>query len=147
MKKTAAYFFLLLCFSCTPKPNPSAVRVSMVNNNQSVKFTGLDYAIMGEISRDTTSGVWKSLLPVYRMPKDTDLKDYQPVQPGIYRLKDSAIVFTPDTPFAKGQTYFMRFYQFGGNGPWDFISGKKKLRDKHYIDLPFKWFWWVVNSE
>ncbi|HAL82997.1 MAG TPA: hypothetical protein DCO83_12810 [Mucilaginibacter sp.] len=126
MKKTA-WFLLSFCFACTPKPKTPAVQVSIVNN-----------AIMGEINRDTASGVWKSLLPVYRMPKDTDLKDYQSVQPGIYRLKDSAIVFTPDTPFAKGQTYFMRFYQFGGNSTWDFISGKKKLRSVHYIDLPFK---------
>ncbi|MFI5138527.1 MAG: hypothetical protein ACHQIM_11940 [Sphingobacteriales bacterium] len=138
MKKTAAYFFLLFCFACTPKPKTPAAKVSMIDNNQSVKFTGLDYAIMGEINRDSASGVWKSLLPVYRMPKDTGLKDYQPVQPGTYKLKDNAIVFTPDTPFATGQTYFMRFYQFGGNSAWDFIEGKKKLRNMHYIDLYFK---------
>lgn len=136
--KKSVWILLLLCLACTPKPKTPAVKVSMINNNHSVKFTGLDKAIMGEISRDTASGAWKSLLPAYRMPKDTDLKDYQPVQPGTYRLKDSTVVFTPDTPFVRGQTYFMRFYQFGGNSTWDFISGKKKLRDKHYIDFPFK---------
>jgi hypothetical protein len=46
--------------------------------------------------------------------------------------------FTPDTPFIKGQTYFMRYYQFdGGIKPWDMMRGKKKLGSVNYQDLVF----------
>ena len=137
--KKSAWLLLLFCFGCTHKSKAPAVHISMVNNNRSVKFTGLDYAITGEISRDSTADIWENLLPVYRMPADTDLKNYQPVQHGLYQLKDSTLVFTPDTPFVKGKTYFMRYYQFdGGVKVWDFIQGKKKLRSMRYIDLVFK---------
>jgi len=137
MKKTAL-FFLLLAFGCASKPKTPAVHVSLVNNNRSVKCTGLDYAIMSEINRDTLPGIWENLIPVYRMPADTDMKDYQPIQHGKYQLSGSVTVFTPDTPFAKGQVYFMRYYRFeGATNAWDFIKGKKKLRDTKYIDLIF----------
>lgn len=113
-----------------------AVHISLINNGQSVRFRGLDYAIISEIDRDSAS--WQSLLPVYRMPADTELKSYQPAQPGRYVLKDSAIVFTPDTPFLKGRTYFMRYYQFGeGNTPLDYIRGRSRLGNVRYVDLVF----------
>jgi len=135
--KKLAWFPLLFCLACSPKPKIPPVHISLIDIDRSVSFKGLDYAVMHEINRD--SGVWQNLLPVYRMPADTDLKNYQPAQPGTYRLKDSAIVFTPDTPFANGQTYFMRYYQFGeGNTAMDFIKGRKKLGNTQYIDLIFK---------
>jgi hypothetical protein len=138
MKKTVL-ILILLCFGCKHQVKPPALHVSLENNNHSVKFTGLDYAIVSEINRDSVPDVWEKLLPVYRLPADTDMKDYQPIQHGKYRVKDSAVVFTPDTPFAKGKIYFMRYYQFGGsNNVWDFVTGKKRLRGMHYIDLIFK---------
>jgi hypothetical protein len=137
--KRSAWFLLLICFGCAHKPKTPEVHISLINNNHSVEFKGLDYAIISEINRDSVPDVWEHLLPVYRMPADTDLKNYQPVQHGLYQLKDSALVFTPDTPFVKGKTYFMRYYQFGGGvNVWDFIKGKKKLRSIRYIDLVFK---------
>ena len=73
------------------------------------------------------------------MPADTDLKNYQPVQPGSYLLKDSTVVFTPDTPFTKGQIYFVRYFEFNkGDNIWDYIKGKRKLGKIQYIDLIFK---------
>ncbi|MDB5132314.1 MAG: hypothetical protein JWR02_2063 [Mucilaginibacter sp.] len=139
MTKKPVWIFLVLCFGCSHKPQLPAVKVTLVDNGRSVKFTGLDYAVISEISRDSTAGLWQGLIPVYHMPADTDLEDYQPVQPGKYELKDRAIVFTPDTPFVKGHTYFMRYYQFdGGEDIPDFIKGKKKLGRPHYIDLIFK---------
>jgi hypothetical protein len=136
MKKTT-WILLLLFFACKPKHEASIVRISLTNSNQSVKFKGLDYAILSEIGRDTTSGIWENLLPVYRLPADTELKNYQPVQHGLYKLKDSAIIFTPDTPFVKGQTYFMRYYQFKGENVWDYIKRKKRLGEAQYFDLTF----------
>ena len=136
--KKIALVLLSFCFACTSKPKVPVVRISLTDSNRSVKFTGLDYAITSEISRDSTAGAWETLLPVYRMPADTDLKNYQPVQHGTYILKDSAVVFTPDTPFVKGHTYFMRYYQFKGENVWDYVKGKKRLGGAGYSDLVIK---------
>jgi hypothetical protein len=130
---------VLFCVACTPKPKESKVNISLVDSGRAVKFTGLNFDIISEINRDSAQASWQGLLPVFRMPADTDMKDYQPVQPGTYRLKDSAVVFRPDTPFEKGNTYFMRYYRFDKNDETlDFIRGKKKLRKIPYSDLVFK---------
>ena len=132
-------FILLLIISCKTKPKTPDVHISLTDGNRSVKFTGLDYAIISEINRDSVPEAWQGLLPVYRMPVDTDLKNYQPVQPGTYHLKDSSVVFTPDTPFVKGKTYFMRYYKFDrGADIWAFIKNKRKLKQTLYIDLIFR---------
>jgi len=137
MKKTA-WLLLILCFACNQKPKAPPVHISLINNKQSVKFTGLDNTIVNEISRDTVREVWQTLLPVYKMPADSDLKNYQPVQPGAYAVKDSAVVFTPDTPFVRGHAYFMRYYRFKGENMWDYIQGKKRLGNVEHIDLVVK---------
>jgi hypothetical protein len=137
--KKPVWLLLLLCFGCTQKQKPYEVHISLVNNNKSVKIEGLDYAIISEINRDPVAGIWENLLPVYRMPADTDMKDYQPVQHGSYQLKDSSVVFTPDTPFVNNKTYFIRYYQFGkGDSALDLLKEKKKLGSTNYIDLIFK---------
>ncbi|QHS55019.1 hypothetical protein GWR56_05505 [Mucilaginibacter sp. 14171R-50] len=129
----------LFIFACTPTKHPAGVRLSLVNNRQSIQIKGLDYAVMQDIARDTDNTVWQSLVAVYRMPADTDLKNYQPVQPGHYLLKDSAVVFTPDTPFVKGQTYFIRNYRLGeGARLIDYIKGHSQPGRTHFIDLIFK---------
>jgi len=138
MKKTAL-LLLLLVFACSHKPQAPVVHISLINNNRSIKFTGLDYAIISEINRDTVQGMWQGLAPVFRMPADTDMKDYQPAVNGKYKLIDSAVVFTPDTPFVKNQTYFVRYFEFGDRGStWDFVKDKKKLGKTPYIDVIFK---------
>ncbi len=133
--KKIVLVLILFCLACTSKPAKPLVRISLTDSNRSVKFRGLDYAIISEISRDSIAGIWENLLPVYRMPADTDLKSYQPVQHGKYQLKDSSVMFTPDTPFVKGHTYFMRYYHFEGSNIWDYIKGKKRLKAAHYNDL------------
>jgi len=137
MKKTT-WLLLLFFFACSPKPKVPVVHISLINNNQSIKFTGLDNAIVSEISRDSISEMWETLVPVYRMPADTDLKNYQPVQHGTYAVKDSTVIFTPDTPFVKGRVYFMRYHQFKGENIWDYIKGKKRLGNIQHIDLVVK---------
>lgn len=131
---------LLLCLAaCTPAKHPAAVSISLINNGQSVQFKGLDYVVIQDIGRDTNKDVWQSLVPVYRMPADTDMKSYQPVQPGHYQLKDSVVVFTPDTPFVKGQTYFVRNYRLGeGAALIDYIKSRSQPGKVRFIDLIFK---------
>jgi hypothetical protein len=130
---------ILFCFGCTSKTKTLLVNVTLTNNNQSVKITGLDNEIMADINRDNTTGIWQTLFPVYRMPPDTDMKDFQRPQPGSYKATGTEIVFTPDTPFLKGQTYFLRYYQFGdGKSTWGLIKQKQKLGSQQYTDLTFK---------
>ncbi len=137
--KKLVWPFLLICFGCTHQTKQPVVHITLINNGRSIEFKGLDYAITGEINRDSVPGIWQGLIPVYRMPADTDMKDYQKPLPGVYRLKDSAVVFTPDTPFVKNQIYFVRYFKFeGGNNAWDIIKGKKRLGKTPYIDLIFK---------
>src|SRR5258708_26488082 len=50
---------LLICFGCTHQPKMPAVHVTLVDSNQSVTFKVLDYAIVSEINRDSTTGIWK----------------------------------------------------------------------------------------
>jgi hypothetical protein len=139
MKKLTCVLLILLTLACTPAKHPAAVQVFLINNGQSVQFKGLDYAVMQDIGRDTNKDVWQSLVPVYRMPADTDMKSYQPVQPGRYLLKDSIIIFTPDTPFVKGQTYFVRNYRLGeGAALIDYIKSRSQPGKVRFIDLIFK---------
>jgi hypothetical protein len=139
MKKYVLVFFFL-CSGCAFKSKSPTVHISLVNNGRSVEFKGLEGDILGEINRDSVPGIWENLIPVYRMPADTDLKDYQPVQHGLYQLKDSVVVFTPDTPFAKSRTYFLRYYQFGkGKSVWAFIKNKRRPGSvPPYVDFVFK---------
>jgi len=136
--KKITWLLLLFCFACSRAAKAPDIRIRLTDNNRSVKFTGLDNAIVNEINRDTVRDVWQTLLPVYKMPADTDLKNYQRVQPGTYSVKDSAVVFTPDTPFVKGQAYFMRYYIFKGENMWDYIQGRKRLGNVQHIDLVVK---------
>jgi hypothetical protein len=130
---------VVLAFACTPAKHPAALQVSMTNDRRSIQFKGLDYVIMQDIARDTDQSVWQGLVQVYRMPADTDMKNYQPVQPGRYRLTDSVVVFTPDTPFVKGQTYFIRNYRLGeGAALIDYIKSRSQPGKVHFIDLIFK---------
>jgi hypothetical protein len=132
-------FLILFCLGCSSKPKAPVIHIQLVNNYKAIEIKGLNFAIASEINRDSSLAAWQSFLPVYRMPADTGLKDYQPVLHGLYTLKDSVVVFTPDTPFSKEQTYFLRCYQFGGgNNAWDFVRGKKKLGGTKYTDLIFK---------
>jgi succinylglutamate desuccinylase len=131
---------LLLCFvACTSAKHPAALQVTLVNNRQSIQFKGLDYAVMQDIARDSDKAVWQSLVQVYRMPADTDLKNYQPAQPGRYVLHNTGVVFTPDTPFVKGQIYFVRNYRLGeGAALIDYIKRRSQPGKVHFIDLIFK---------
>ena len=137
--KKAIYFLFLFIVACTSKPKGGIFQIRLINNRSSLKITGLNPAIAGEINRDSSSTVWQSLLPVYKMPADTDLKDFQPIQQGKYVMVDSIIIFTPDTPFIKNNTYFLRFYKFDeGTRVMDYIKGKGKLKRNNHIDLIFK---------
>lgn len=136
--KKCRWLLLFLLFSCREKQKEPVIGISLTNYNKSIKFTGLDKEIVTEISRDSIPEVWESLAPVFKMPADTDLKSYQPVQHGAYVPVNGSVIFTPDTPFVKGQVYFMRYYTFKGSDIWDYVKGKKRLANVSYQDLVVK---------
>ena len=69
-----------------------------------------------------------------------DLEDFQNAQPGKYQVKDSLVIFTPDTVFKKGQTYFIRSYQYGEiRDAWQYIRQKSQTNSLSYKDLHFRY--------
>ena len=131
---------LVFCLGCSPKQANINIKIALTNSSRSLKITGFDKLIIADIGRDTASEAWQALLPVYKMPIDTDLKDYQPVQPGKYIIADSAVIFTPDTAFKKGQTYFLRYFQYGDiKDAWQFIRERKRPGSLKYKDLLFRY--------
>jgi hypothetical protein len=139
MKKCLSLFLLLL-LGCSNQPKPVDIQISLADSNRNLKINGFDKAIIAEIGRDTSNGAWQSLLPVYKMPIDTDMKDFQPAQPGQYRVADSVVIFTPDTSFKKGQPYFLRYYVHKEHmDSWRYLLDKKRPGALSYKDLIFSY--------
>lgn len=137
--KKSILILLITLLGCTAKQPGETVQISLTNSGRNLKVTGIGDDIIHEIDRDTVTTGWQSLIPVYRMPADSDMKDFQKPQPGKYVVENNAVMFTPDTPFIKRQTYFVRYYQYGkGNTVLDYIKQDKKLGKTSYIDLIFK---------
>jgi len=131
---------LLFCLGCKRQPGKIAITISLTDSNRSVSVKGFDKAVIGDIGRDTDKSVWQGLLPVYKMPADTDLKDFQTAQPGMYMVKDSVVIFKPDTPFKKGQAYFLRYYPHDeGTDAWQYIRDRKRTGSQEHRDLIFKY--------
>ena len=136
--KRPALLLLLILAGCTSRAPEIRLTVKLADDNHTIHISGFDKAIIDDISGDTTTGIWQNLLPVYKMPADTDMKDFQVAQPGKYAVKDSSVVFTPDTPFKKGQAYFLRHFDYQGiKHAWQVIDGKKKLGAAKHRDLVF----------
>ena len=137
--KKAILVFVIILLGCGSKHHHNVIKIALADSGRSLEVTGIAEDILQEINRDTVTTVWQTLVPVYHMPADTDMKDFQRPQPGKYLVNGSAILFTPDTPFVKQKIYFVRYYQYGeGNTEWDFLKQQKKLGKTPYIDLIFK---------
>ncbi len=140
MKRIGLCLLIAVCFGCTNKLGKLNLTINLIDSNRSVKITGFDKAVIADIARDTANNIWQSLLPVYKMPADTDMKDYQQEQPGKYRFADTTVVFTPDTPFKKGQVYFLRYYPHTeSEDAWQYIKGKKRPGTLGHKDLVFSY--------
>ena len=140
VKKVKAYCWLaiVLCAGCArPAPAP-LIKIRLADSARALQIGGIDPVILKDIDRDSVKS-WQTLFAVYKLPADTDLKEYQPIQPGRYRLLDSTVLFTPDTPFSAHQQYYLRYYNYAGNkNIWDYIRGKTAKGQLHYTDLIFK---------
>jgi len=137
--KKGIFVFVIMLLGCGSKHHHNIIKIALADSGKRLEVTGIAEDILQEINRDTVGTVWQTLIPVYRMPADTDMNDFQRPQPGKYVVNGSAILFTPDTPFAQHAVYFVRYYQYGeGNTEWDFIKQQKRLGKTPYIDLIFK---------
>ncbi len=139
MKTVLLILLIVIFFGCTTKTAQPVLQISLDSSKQSLKIAGLNNNVVQDIDRDTTTNKWQQLIPVYRMPADTDMKGFQPVQPGNYLVKGGVIFFTPDTPFKHHQQYFIRYYHHDEDrGIWGFIMGKRRVGKVNYTDLIFK---------
>lgn len=139
MKTGFLILLMVICFGCTTKTAQQVPKISFESRGQTLKISGLNNVVVQDINRDTTTNKWQQLIPVYSMPVDTDMKDFQPVQPGNYLVKGGVIFFTPDTPFKHHQQYFIRYYHHDEDREvWSFITGKRRVGKVNYTDLIFK---------
>jgi len=140
MKIVVLFLAVFFCLGCSDHPKPVDVKIGLTDSNRSLKIVGFDKLIIADIGRDTNNEAWQSLLPIYKMPADTDMKDYQNVQPGKYVVKDSLVIFTPDTTFKKGQAYFLRYFRHDeGTSAWRLVTEKKRPGSISYKDLVFSY--------
>ena len=139
MKKIFPFVGIVFFCGCKPAPQSPIVTITKTANN-AIKFSGLDRGMIQSLNTDSASAsAWQSYIPVYKMPKDTDAKDLQPVQPGKYVVLDSLVIFTPDTPLQQGQAYFARCYQYDkGSSMWQHIKNHEKITGRNYTDLILK---------
>ena len=78
-----------------------------------MQVSGVSVLTLLRIQHDTLNmKTWQAFFPVCKMPADTDMRNYQEPMPGKYAIANKLIVFTPDTPFTAGQTYFARYYVY-----------------------------------
>jgi len=128
---------LLLCFGCS-KPDPVKIKVELVAKKGILAISGLDSVILNDIARDSVAN-WQTVFPVYHMPIDTDMRDYQNEQPGSYWVNQGTLFFRPDTVFKAQQTYFLRYYDHSaGNNVWDYVKNNNHKGQASYTDLIFK---------
>ena len=140
MKIAIRVLVIILCVGCSNRPKPVDVKIRLTDNNRSLKIAGFDKLIIADFGRDTSNEAWQNLLPIYKMPADTNMKDYQNVQPGKYMVQDSVVIFTPDTAFKKGQAYFLRYFRHDeGISAWQLVREKKRPGSVIYKDLVFSY--------
>lgn len=135
MKKVYS-LLLLLCLGCS-QPEPVKIKVELIAKKSILAISGVDSVILNDIARDTAAN-WQGLFPVYRMPADTDMKDFQDEQPGHYWVSKGSLLFMPDTAFKMRQTYFLRYYDHSTHrDAWDYIKNNNRKGAPTYTDLTF----------
>lgn len=142
MRQRWFVFFIAICAAChsASLTESDHSRIGLSKDSQMVVISGLDYSVLHELKKDSLSrDAFTQLFAVYRMPADTDMKDYQNEQPGTYQITDSLITFKPDTEFKKHQTYFARFYGHSTeNTPTKLAQGKGNLKAPKFTEVVFK---------
>lgn len=138
--KNLTLITLLIITSC--KSNPAhTVQISIDKKAGGIRVTGLATVTLQGIERDSISiKTWQSLFPVYSMPADTAMRNYQWPLPGHYAITNNAIKFIPYTAFKAGQTYFARYYNYDKPiSAMDVVLHRRALGQGTYTELIFKY--------
>ena len=133
-------FLLLTLSACKSKP-ASNIKITIDHTHQAIKITGVAATALYGIQHDSldTAG-WHALFPVYKMPADTEMRNYQPYIKGKYDINGGVVSFTPDTAFKTGQTYFARWYRYDEPlSATDMAMRTRKPGETPFIELIFKY--------
>ncbi|SFS96621.1 hypothetical protein SAMN04487890_107149 [Mucilaginibacter polytrichastri] len=127
-----------ICLGCAKKSAQPHLKVSVLNAN-TINFGNIDYNTLANLHQDSlNTAEWQAILPVYRMPADTDMKDFVLPQPGKYAFKNNQLIFSADTPFLGHSLYFARYYRLHDeSNAWDVMKGKWKRGTPQYVECTF----------
>lgn len=136
--KKSGWLLVVILMGCAKKPGQQQLAVKVRGANL-VEFSGIDYNTLSNLSQDSLSlAQWQAILPVYKAPADTDMKDFVNPQPGKYALVKDTLVFVADTPFQKNSQYFARYYKLHDDASaWDLLKGKWKNGAPKYREYSF----------
>ena len=133
-------FILLTLAACKYKP-ASTIKITVDHTHQAIKVTGVAATALYGIQHDSpNTEAMQNLFPVYKMPADTEMRNYQPTIKGRYGINGNNITFTPDTAFKTGQTYFARWYRYDQPlTATDMAMRTRKPGETPFIELIFKY--------
>jgi hypothetical protein len=136
--KKSIWLLCFICLGCVKKPGQQQLKVNVLNAN-TISFSNIDYNTLANLRQDSLNlSGWQAILPVYRMPADTDMKDYLQAQPGKYAFNKDVLIFSADTPFQTHRQYFARYYHLhDDSNVWDLIKGKWKRGTPQYVEYVF----------
>lgn len=138
--KRSVILALLFFAACRNKPaNPVSIVVD--KTRQVVKVVGLTETTLNGIKRDSLPmETLQNLFPVFAMPADTDMRNYQQPMKGKYQITAKEIAFIPDTLFKPGQTYFARYYRYDEQiTSMDLVLHRRETGKPTYTELIFKY--------
>jgi hypothetical protein len=105
----------LISTSCGQKQSPIALKpdvfISLSADSTTIELHRIPKDVLNYFKSDSIeSKEWASFFAVYPDSKNIELRDFQPVLSGTYRVNDSLIVFKPDISFKSDSAYFARCY-------------------------------------
>lgn len=106
-----------------------------------VVASGINIMALDGIKADTLSlSSWQNLFPVFAMPTDTSLRNYQQPLPGKYTVTAKNIIFKPDISLTPGRIYFARYYRYDEElTGFDMIMKHRNPGKIAYTELIFKY--------
>ncbi|MES2278169.1 MAG: hypothetical protein V4592_19220 [Bacteroidota bacterium] len=138
MKK---FIIVLLFIAACKGKQANPVSIVVDKSHHTVKIAGLTETTLNGIKRDSLPiEAWQVLFPVFTMPADTDMRNYQAPLKGRYEITGKELTFTPDTLFKPGQTYFARYYRFDEHiTDMDLVLHRRETGKALYTELIFKY--------
>ena len=120
---------LLIVTACRSKPRDN-IYINVDHTRQIVSIMGLSSITLNGMQHDSIDlQAWQNLFPVMTMPADTDMRELASPIKGTYKVTGHFIIFTPDTLFKTGQTYFARYYRYDQPiGIWDLALQSRLYR-------------------